>query len=138
MNPSIADVLEAIRSQMASSLSLDVSLGVPESSSPGLYLYPFHFQETPSARNSPIRSATTSQTREMAIRCLLVGNPPDNLEVLGLGLDYLYEHAVLELKNETIRITISNMQPEELAKIFLASEMVYRLVVAFDVRFTCK
>lgn len=138
MKPSIADVLEAIRSQMTSKTNLDVFMGAPDSSTSGIYLYPFHFQEMPAVRNRPTRSALAVQSRELIIRCLLIGNPPGNLEVLSHGLDYLHDHPVMELENEVIRISISNMQAEDLTQIFLASGMIYRLAVGFDVQFTCK
>lgn len=138
MKPSIADVLKTIRNQMTSITNLDVFVGAPDSSTSGIYLFPFHFQEMSGFRNRPTRSAPAVQSRELAIRCLLIANPPGNLEVLGHGLDYLHDHPIMELENEVIRISISNMQAEDLTQIFLASGMIYRLAVGFDVQFTCK
>jgi len=138
MKPSITDVLETIRSQMASILNPDIFVGAPDSSTSGIYLFPFHFQEMPGFRNRPTRSASAVQSRELAIRCLLIANPPGNLDVLGSGLDYLHAHAVMELDNQVIRISMLNMQAEDLAQIFLASGIAYRLAVAFEVQFTGK
>lgn len=138
MKPSIAGVLETIRNEMTSDLNMDVFVGAPDGSARCIYLYPFHFQEAPSLRSRPTRSASATQSRDLLIKCLLIANPAGDLEILSHGMDFLYDNPMIELENETIRIMVSNADTEELAQIFLASDIVYRLAIGFVVQFRCK
>ncbi|MCU7810571.1 MAG: hypothetical protein KZQ77_04955 [Candidatus Thiodiazotropha sp. (ex Notomyrtea botanica)] len=131
MTVSISNVIEIVRTAIASCTDTNVALGAPVESKPGLYLYAYRLSETPFLRNT---EATNNQS--YSLHCLLLPHPPNNYGVLDDGLRCLKEQPILDADEEAVMITVSSLTTEELTQIFRSAAVAHRLAIPFELKWT--
>ena len=130
MKLSIADMLESIRGLVALNVGVDVFLGAPDDSVPGMYIFPFHLEEA----QEPINRTGNARQRQYVIRCMLMTSPSTDFETLGQGLECIQDNPVVESSKGKFQVTMSNASTKDQARVFAGSGIVRRLAVIFEVR----
>ena len=131
MTKSISDVLEEVRTAMASFTDAKVTLGTPVDSEAGLYIFAYNFAEDVLSRNVP-----ASRGRGYVLHCLLMPHPPNDYAVLDEGLHCLREKPVLTSDESKIILAMASLSTEELTGIFDSADVRLRLAIPFEVRWT--
>ncbi len=133
MQPSIESVLESIRAQVASCVEVEVFLGMPDDTNPGVYIVPIRYIETTAFRNFPSSRSDERSAPGYEIACMMVACPANDYAAIGSGIKCLQDHPVLETGNETIQFSISALSLEELTQLFVSMGISLRLSAIFDV-----
>ena len=131
MTKSVSDVLEEVRTAMASFTDAKVTLGTSVDSEPGLYIFAYKFSEDVLSRN-----AASSRGRGYVLHCLLMPHPPNDYAVLDEGLRCLREKPVLTSDEGKIGVAMASLSTEELTGIFDSAGVSLRLAIPFEVRWT--
>lgn len=131
MTSSIAHLLEATRTDMATYTGGQVRLGVPDGSEPGLYIFAHRFTQDFAARNLESVGMQGTVTRPICVYCLLMASPGNNYPALDEELRYLMEQPVFASDNDPVRITIEDMSARDLSRIFSGTHTTYRLAIPF-------
>jgi hypothetical protein len=131
MRPSITNVLQTTRTSMAAATGLNVALGNPDDSIPGLYIFAHQFVDDATAHRSKPLGTQETTPEPICLDCLLMASPRDDFEALDEGLRCLRDQSILKSGNITVRVTLANISTEALALIFTSMPTTYRLVVPF-------
>lgn len=133
MTISITESIEEVRNIIATFTGAKVTLGMPDNSEPGLYLFPYNFFIDTHTRNTPTREGEREPQINQAyyVKCLLIPDPGSDYAALGKGFDCLVTNPVLGSNNETIRVIIENIPTEELTSLFISAGATYRLSIPF-------
>jgi len=132
MTMCISEVLEAVRTSIASSTGLEVNLGVPVDSGSGLSIFAFRFSEESGFRSISARATIGQTERRLLVHCLLMPSTSDALRDFGKGLNSLHEKPVIGLGRKQVRVTFTNLSIEELAALFLSAGITYRIAASFQ------
>ena len=134
MAASINNLLETARAGMAAFTNTDVSVGLPDDSEPGLFIFAYRFAEDPVLRNLEARDPQGSVDRTICLDCLLMASPPGDYERLDEGLRCLTEQPLLNSNPGAIRVTIEDIDARDLSRIFANLQTSYRVVIPFQLK----
>ncbi|NQU49702.1 MAG: hypothetical protein HQ519_13710 [Planctomycetes bacterium] len=134
MKPSIANTLDSIKALISKSVDVEVFLGAPDDSVPGVYVFPFHLSEVAIARRRSLDRQGQDHRHQYVIQCMLVVSPSTDFETLGRGLDCLQDNPVVESANGGCQIAMSSASAEDQNRVFSAAGILQRLAVGFEVR----
>jgi len=132
MTLSITESIEVTRNKIATFTGVNVTLGMPEDSGPGLFLFPYNFSIDTHIRNTPARERESQTNQAYYVKCLLIPNPSSEYAALSKGFNCLATNPVLGSNEETIRVSIGNISTEELTGIFISAGAAYRLSIPFE------
>jgi hypothetical protein len=131
MTKSISDILEEVRTAMASFADAKVTLGTPVDSEPGLYLLAYRFLE-----DVILRNAEASRAKRYILHCLLMPHPPNDYALLDEGLRCLRERPVWTAGESKIVVAMTSLSSEELTRIFDSAGVRLRLAIPFELKWT--
>lgn len=131
MTKSISDVLEEVRTALASFTAAKVTLGTPVDSGPGLYLFAYKFSEDALSRN-----VEPSRAQRYVLHCLLMPHPSTDYAVLDEGLRCLRERPILPSGESKIVVAMASLFTEELTGIFDSAGVRLRLAIPFELKWT--
>ena len=135
MAASINHTLEIIKAQIAEHTELNVTLGIHDDSDPGLYIFPYKFDENKLLRNFPDNSIDLNPERGYILYCLLIPGEANNYKALDKGLKFFVESPFIKSDGRDIRIELSIISMEELTSIFNSTGVRLRLAIPFMIQF---
>jgi hypothetical protein len=138
MAVSISEVLEAARANIASFTDVNVSLGTPVDSEPGLYIFAYMFSEDSKIRNTPANLTEGQTDRSFVVNCLLMPSLSNGYVAIGEGLRGLTEQPILALGESTVRVSMSQLSAEVLARVFTSAGITLRLAIPFELNWTAR
>ena len=133
MTLSITESIEVTRNKIATFTDVKVTLGMPDDSEPGLYLFPYYFSID--IRNTPTRERESQTNQAYYVKCLLIPNPSSDYTELSKGFNCLATNPILGSNEETIKVVIDFISTEELTRLFISAGVTYRLSIPFELRF---
>ena len=134
----ISKVLEEVRTNIASFTGINVTVGSPVDSEPGLYIFAYMFSENSAIRNSPTNSNEGIKRQGYIVSCLLMSSLPNDHVALDKGLRCLTEHPILTSDETTTEIPISSPSVDDLTRVFKSADITLRLAIPFEMRCTGK
>jgi hypothetical protein len=130
---SVATVLEALRSAIASEVGGGVFVGRPDDAVAGLYVVPVRYASSPlSQRAGPLPGERRPEPG-YELGCLLVASPGDDFATLEGGIALLRSRPVLAVGDETIRIVPADYSLGQLTRVFRGLGVSLRLALSFEV-----
>lgn len=136
MTPSIAHLLEAARAGITSFTGMNVTLGLPDDSASGLYIFAYKFAEDPVHRNINPEATQAVADRPICLYCLLMASPWNDYATLDMGLRCMTEQPLLKSNRGTVRIKIVDISTQDLSLIFKITHTTYRLAIPFQLQGT--
>ena len=132
---SLAELIETSKNKIATFTGVDVTLGMPDDSEPGLYLFPYNYLAEPLIRNIPTGEIESQTTPSYHVKCLLIPAQPIDYAALNKGFNYISTNPVLESSGGTVRVIPENISTEELTSLFISAGAPHRLSVAFNMHY---
>jgi hypothetical protein len=133
MKLSIATVLEALRSAIASEVRGGVFVGRPDDAVGGLYIVPVRYASSPLSERAGPMPGVRRPEPGYELGCLLVASPGDDFATLEDGIAFLRSRPVLAVGEETIRIVPADYSLGQLTRVFRGLGVSLRLALSFDV-----
>lgn len=132
---SIPEGIEAVRNNIATLTNLNIKLGMPEDSDPGLYLFPYTFQEFPIVRDlkAPTIETEPQQHQAYNIKCLLVPNPSNDYTSLFKVHNSLNTNPLLVINETSLKIVVDNISTEDITRLFVSAGITYRLSIPIEI-----
>lgn len=132
---SLVEPIELIRRKFSTFTGVNVTLGMPDVSEPGLFLFPYNFLIDKSGiRNSPGEETELQTAPPYLVKCLLVAGSAVDYLALEKGLNFIYANPVLESKQGFVRVVLEDISSEELTSLFISAGATYSLSIAFEMR----
>lgn len=128
---------------VASSTDVDVTLGRPVDSEPGLYIFPYMLSEDltfirEASLRTPANGIERTADQCCRVNCLLMSSLPDDYVALDKGLKCLLETPVLKKEETNIQIIQTSPSIEDLTRVFISAGITLRLAFPFELRTTGK
>lgn len=133
MVATIADVLEAARTHIASLSGLVTGLGTPIDSQSGLFILPYNFMEDQHVHNNP-RLPDTLVRQNLIVQCLLMPSPSDHYAAIDEGLRSLTEKSMIISGESKIQVIVSQLPVDELTQVLISAGISYRMAISFELR----
>lgn len=128
---SLTELIETTRIKIAAFTGVNVTLGVPDDSEPGLYIFPYNFLLDLHAHIPPTRELESQTIPPYHVKCLLIPSPSINYPALDKGINYISANPVLESNGGTARVILENISTEELTSLFISAGVNHRLSIPF-------
>ena len=136
MNLLLAELIETYRTNIETFTGVNVTLGMPDDSEPGLFLFPYNFLLDPHMRNAPTRRMESQPSPPFFLKCLLVSSPSVDYVILNKGLNYLSTSPGFEFNNGKTRAVQESISTQELTSIFISAGSRYRLSIPFTMKYS--
>lgn len=127
---SIDAAMKALKQALESHTNVMVTVGAPGDAQAGLYLHPYSVEETMELRSR------TGDPPGMRVRLFLSVRPETDYSILESAMECLRENSVMLIDGVSIGISRSMASPAELAPIFGAMDIPYRMTVPYEIRIT--
>ena len=136
MNLLLAELIETYRTNIETFTGVNVTLGMPDDSEPGLYFFPYNFLIDPHMRNAPTRRVESQTSPSFFVKCLLTCSPSFDYVTLNKGFNYLSTSPGFEFNNGKTRAVLESISTEELSSIFISAGSRYRLSIPFTMKYS--
>ncbi len=134
MNLSLSDVLELTKTEITSVLGEEVTLGMPDSSGSGLFLFPYQLLFDPVFVNDRHKMDENVTSQRYILKCLMVPGSSQNYEILSKAFDSLVSIQSSKLAEQITLMALSNVTTEDLCRIFSSAGVSFRLSIPFELR----
>ena len=131
----LAELIETYRNKIETFTGVNVTLGMPDDSEPGLYFFPYNFLVDPHMRNTPTRGMESQTSPSFFVKCLLISSPSIDYVILNKGFNYLSTSPAFEFNNGKTRVVLESVSTEELTSIFISAGSKYRLSIPFTMKY---
>lgn len=132
MTLSLVENIELIKRKISTFTGANVTLGMPDGSEPGLYLFPYSYLIDHTFRNNPMVGTAPQTTQPYLVKCLLIPGSFADYVALNKGLDFIYTNPLLETNKELVKVVIEDISTELLTSLFISVGATYRLSIAFE------
>ena len=128
----LASALSALCAMLRAQTGAPVILGRPDQRVPGIYVWPWNLDRSLSSAAAPTPLATaldgptTSANTSQNIHFLLFASPTltaDGLSKLDGARQAIFDHPILNVDGTNAKITLSPLDPRDLAILFVAASM---------------
>ena len=126
----IAKAMAALKKELEKHTDRPVMVGAPLDDRPGVYLHPYSVEETMELRNH------AGDDPGMRVRMFLSVRPEDDYDLLETAIRCLREKAVVLADGMSVGISRSASEPADIAPIFQAMDIPYRMTVPYEIRIT--
>ena len=130
---SLVEPIELIKRKISTFTGANVTLGMPDVSEPGLFLFPYNFLIDKSGiRNSPIEETEPQTAPPYLVKCLLIAGSFVEYAALEKGLNFIYANPHLKTNQGFVRVVLEDISSEELTSLFISAGATYSLSIAFE------
>lgn len=137
MTLSISSTLQAVRDRLASEMGdVDVFMGGPGEETPGLYIYPISVDPLLAPLRPGGRQSSSPPADGLALDCLLLAEPADAFDLVDRARSVVLASPVLRIDATTLRLVPQTVSRAELAAVFLAAGISYRICVGLHIEAT--
>jgi hypothetical protein len=137
--------LKALCKMLQSQIDSRVILGVPDSTTQGIFVWPWQLYEDPKLRNIPPRKESDTSPLQKSSGCainFLVLVRPDltaeSLSKLEAAHQAIIDNPVLEVEGHRVAISLLNLDSETLTSLFIAASIPLSICLSARLENTIK